>query len=68
MPYYYTDDPLADFARKDADDARWLDSRPKCYECGEPIQDDFCYEINGEIICEQCLNEYHRKMVDDYDT
>ena len=63
---YYTDDPLADFARKDADDARWLCSRPKCYECGEPIQQDFCYEINDEVICEQCLNENHRKMVDGY--
>lgn len=63
---YYTDDPLADFARKDADDAAWLQSLPKCAECGEPIQQDFCYEMEGKVICEQCLNENHRKMVDDF--
>lgn len=63
---YYTDDPLADFARKDADDAAWLHSLPKCAECGEPIQDDFCYEFNDEVICEQCLNDNHRKLVDDF--
>lgn len=63
---YYTDNPLADFDRKDADDARWLASLPKCAECGEPIQTDFCYEINDEVICEQCLNDNHRKLVDDF--
>ena len=62
---YYTDNPLADFARKDADDQRWLDSLPKCCECGEPIQDDFCFVINDEAVCEDCLNRNYKKAVSD---
>ena len=38
---------------------------PVCYECGQPIQSDECYEINDEVICPQCLAENHRKWVDD---
>lgn len=43
-----------------------LKKLPKCSCCDEPIQDGFCYEINDELICEDCLNEYHRKLVEDY--
>jgi hypothetical protein len=66
MSNYYTDDPIADFARKDADDQEWLDSRPRCIYCDEPIQTDYCYEIEGELCCEGCLNEHHKKMTDDF--
>lgn len=45
--------------------ARALAKLPRCSECDEPIQDDFCYEINGELICEECLNEY-RKSTDEF--
>lgn len=63
---YRTDDPLADFARHDARQARWLKKRPVCSECGEPIQADHCYEINDELICEECLEQNHKKYVVDY--
>lgn len=60
-----TDNPLADFEAHDAECSRWLDSRPVCSNCGEPIQDAFCYEINDEVICEDCLNDNFRKAVED---
>lgn len=63
---YRTDDPLADFARHDAAQSRWLKKRPICSECNEPIQDEHCYEVNGELICEECMMQNHRKFVDDY--
>lgn len=47
MSRYYSTDPIADFNRKDRDDQKWLDSRPRCYYCGEPIQEDVCYMVNG---------------------
>lgn len=28
---------------------------PECSECGEKITDDTCYEINGEYICIDCM-------------
>jgi formylmethanofuran dehydrogenase subunit E len=60
---YRTDDPYDDFLRHDAEQQAWLDSLPRCAICGEPIQDEYCYEINGENICEECLYENYRKAV-----
>lgn len=49
----------------DAEQQSWLDSLPVCDECGQPIQDTHCYNINGNYICEECLNERYRVCVDD---
>ena len=38
---------------------------PKCYECNEPIQDEMCYQIDGNLICESCLKENHMCYTDD---
>ena len=62
---YYTDDPISDFLRHDAEQEEWLSTLPKCAECGEPIQDDECYEINGEIICTECLNDNYKRCTND---
>lgn len=62
----WSDDPLRDFARHDAECQRELEKLPRCCECDEPIQDDVYFEINGECLCEQCLIMNHRKAVEDY--
>ena len=62
----YSGDPLRDAEARDAEQQAALDKLPKCAYCNEPIQDEFCFEINDELICEDCLNEHHRKWVDDY--
>ena len=54
------------FKRHDAEQQSQLDKLPVCSECGEPIQDDFCFEINGELICESCLENNHKKWVEDF--
>ena len=54
------------FVAHDAEQERMLAKLPICSECGEPIQSDECYEINDELVCPQCLEENHRKWVDDY--
>ena len=33
-----------------------------CAECGEPIYEDYGYEIGDEIYCEACI-ESHRKRI-----
>lgn len=63
---YFTDDPVADFCRFDAERQRELDMLPRCSECGEPIMTDELYEINDELICPDCMENNHRKLVDDY--
>lgn len=60
-----TDDPLLDFDCFDRQQTEELKKRPVCCYCEEPIQDDFCYEINGEYFCEDCLDMHFRKEVDD---
>ena len=62
----FTNDPVADFERYDAEQERELQKLPICSECDEPIQEEHCYEINDELICPDCMEKYHRKLVDDY--
>ncbi len=63
---YYSDDPVRDFMMHDAKQTQWLEQQPVCSECDEHIQDEYCYEINGELICEDCLNTNHKKRTEDY--
>jgi formylmethanofuran dehydrogenase subunit E len=63
---YRTDDPNADFNRWDNDQQKQLDRLPKCAECGEPIQDEECFEIDGGLVCPECLKSNHRKWTSDY--
>lgn len=62
----WTDDPGADYDRYDAQRQRELDRLPKCSECGNPIQEEECWEFNNKLICEECLTDNHRKWVEDY--
>ena len=55
---FYTNDPISDFERHDAQQERWLQSRPVCEVCGEHIQDERLYDIDGDLVCEECLKEY----------
>lgn len=63
---FYTDDPERDFLRHDAKKQRELERLPKCAECGEPIQSERCYEVDGGLICQDCLENNHMRWVEDY--
>ena len=65
MGYYYTGDPYADYLAHERDQERWLEKLPRCSECGEPIQDEHCFVIYDEVICEECLMANYRKHTDD---
>lgn len=54
------------FEDYDRDQARGRAKLPVCSVCREPIQDDFLYVIDDEIICEECLRENFRKSTDDF--
>ena len=60
----YTDDPAADYdafcRQQDLDAARL----PVCCECDSRIEEEFCYEINGEVLCETCMEQYKRFTAD----
>lgn len=59
-------DNYSQWEAHEAEAERWLASRPVCSECNEPIQDDDCYEFNGDLICPHCLETYHRRSTDDF--
>ena len=49
-------------AREEAE----LEKFPQCDSCGEYITDDFCYNVNGDLLCEDCMNDLFRVSTDDY--
>ena len=62
---FFTDDPLRDFHRHDAEQEEQLDKLPECCDCGKKIQQETAVYINGEWICDNCLDSY-RRDVEDY--
>lgn len=48
------------WARHDAEQERNLVRLPKCSCCGERIQDEYLYEVNGELICETCMEDFRK--------
>jgi formylmethanofuran dehydrogenase subunit E len=64
--YQYTDDPVADFEAWDGEQERKLEQLPICEYCNERILGDYLYEIEGCLVCEECLDRYFRKNVEDF--
>lgn len=48
-------DAYDDFVRHDRERQRWLDSRPLCRACGEPIQEDTCLGLHGHKYHWDCI-------------
>lgn len=63
---FFSDDPLRDFERHDAEQQQELDRLPVCSECDNPIQTDKLFLINDEFICPECLIDNYRKDTCDY--
>lgn len=61
----YIQDNYDLWAAHDAEQERMLYKLPKCSNCGEPIQDEHCYQIDDGLICEHCLNAYYRVDIED---
>lgn len=60
----FTNDPIADFERWDAEQEAWLAKRPVCADCDEHIQDCEAYYINGCLICQNCIEAYRIEVGD----
>ena len=50
----------------DAKQEKEAEQFPTCCECGCTIFDDFCYEYNDEPICDDCLNNNHRRCIESF--
>lgn len=63
---FYSDDPARDFDRWDQELERRRARRPECSHCGERIQDEEAYYINGEFICPKCMENEFKVLVENY--
>ena len=50
----------------DAEQEAWRNGRPVCSHCGEHIQDDRLFDINGEVYHIKCAGKEFCKYTDDY--
>ena len=66
MSFFRTCDPDADFTRWDMELERQRARRPLCSHCGVRIQDEEAYLINGDFICEKCMEREFKVQVDDF--
>ena len=51
----------------EAEQEAYLESLPKCCKCGEPIQDDYLYDVGGDIYCEDCMKDEFRFCTANYE-
>lgn len=62
----YVPDNYDAWAKFDAEQTEEMERLPVCDLYNKTIDDEFYFEIEGEIFCEDCLNEVFRKSVEDY--
>ena len=66
---YRSDDPLKDFDMYEAEQSKAEDEfekrLPICSECGERIHDDYLFDINGELYCQDCMEKFEY-AIDNY--
>lgn len=43
------------FLKHDQEQQEWLENRPVCGICGEPVQEESYHLIDGVIYCDRCL-------------
>ena len=63
----WTDDPIADFHRHDAEQEAKLEKLPCCCECGEPIQEEKAVQLpSGDWYCKHCEDKAWEIIRDEY--
>ena len=63
----YVPDNYDAYSYHEAQQEAMLAKCPVCDSCGESIQDDYLYDVNGDVFCESCMNDLFRKSTEDYE-
>ena len=61
-------DPLDLFEQHEWEKEKWLKTLPCCDYCGEPIQDDDLFDINGDLFHIECAENEFKKPTRNYTT
>lgn len=56
----YVPDAYDMWEQHEAEQEKALSKLPVCDACGENIQDEYCYRIGNDILCEECMKENFR--------
>lgn len=48
------------YSAHERDQAKWLRSRPVCPACGQPIQEDYQYDLDDGNLCQECAERWLR--------
>lgn len=64
MSYFRLGDPLDDFDRLEREREEFEATLPVCDYCDEHIHEEHYYEINGEKLCQKCLDDHFRRTVE----
>ena len=59
---FYSDDPVSDFERHDAEQERARRKLPVCCECKDHIQQETAVRINGNWYCDGCLENMREEI------
>ena len=61
--FSFTDNPEKDAERFYAEQEKRLQDLPTCTICGEPIQDDYAYDIGfSEYVHEDCIEKLRKRI------
>ena len=63
MSVFRSADLDADIRAWDKAQQDWEDGLLHCESCGQPL-DDYMWEIDGEILCEDCAREKYRRRAE----
>ena len=64
--FFRSGDPLDDFDRLDRLQAMREAKLPVCEKCGERIHDETFFNIEGEILCEECMRDKYEVYTQDW--
>lgn len=65
MSIHRSDDLNADIDARLKEEQEWEDRLPKCHMCRNPI-DDNLFDIDGEILCYDCMVAKYSHDVEGY--
>lgn len=50
---------------RDREQSRQLDCLPRCFHCGDPVQQEFAVFLDGQWLCDQCIKNNMEEVPED---
>jgi len=50
------------YAQYEQEQEKLRERLPICEECGHRIEDDYAYDLDGTVICEDCMGRKYKRV------